>query len=123
MSWNYNVKEEKPKLIRITEAWTNADINNSELNISGYTLFRKDRVEGKGGGVLLYVDNTLDVIERKDLQVDGFEESLWCEICVGGEKTVIGVCYRSPSCTSDEDKCLIDCFKKACKSTSRMPLG
>ena len=45
MSWNYNVKEEKPKLIRITEAWTNADINNSELNISGYTVFRVDRVE------------------------------------------------------------------------------
>jgi len=39
------VKEEKPQLIGITEAWTNADINNSELNISGYTVFRVDRVE------------------------------------------------------------------------------
>jgi len=42
-------------IICVTETWLNADISDSKLNINGYTLFRKDRCNGKrGGGVAIY---------------------------------------------------------------------
>ena len=37
------VYEEKPNIIGITESWTFEDLQNSELNIDGYILLRKDR--------------------------------------------------------------------------------
>ena len=51
------VYEEKPDIIGITESWTFEDLQNSELNIDGYILLRKDRIVGdkvRGGGVILY---------------------------------------------------------------------
>src|SRR5882757_4100207 len=53
------VYEEKPDIIGITESWTFEDLQNSELNIDGYVLLRKDRIVGGGGGVMLYIKSTL----------------------------------------------------------------
>jgi len=40
-----------PDMIAISESWTNESISDSELNLTGYTLFRKDReLDIKGGG-------------------------------------------------------------------------
>ena len=35
------VCEEKPDIIGITKSWTFEDLQNSELNIEGYTLLRR----------------------------------------------------------------------------------
>ena len=35
--------ENKPSIIGVTESWANCDIRDSELNLKGYELFRKDR--------------------------------------------------------------------------------
>ena len=35
--------ENKPSIIGVTESWANCDIEDSELNLEGYELFRKDR--------------------------------------------------------------------------------
>ena len=35
--------ENKPSIIGITESWANCEIRDSELNLEGYELFRKDR--------------------------------------------------------------------------------
>jgi len=46
------------KLIKnITESWTNSNIMDSELMLSGYELFRCDRPNShRGGDVLLYIN-------------------------------------------------------------------
>src|SRR5882757_292135 len=52
------VYEENPDIIGITESWAIEDLQNSELNIDGYVLLRKDRIVGnkiRGGGVMLYI--------------------------------------------------------------------
>ena len=36
---------------------------DAELGLEGYVMFRKDRMERKGGGVLLYVKDTISVYE------------------------------------------------------------
>ena len=52
--------ENKPSIIGVTESWANCDIRDSELNLEGYEVFRKDyhikNEKGnykKGGGVLI----------------------------------------------------------------------
>ena len=89
----------------ITESWANANIGDGEININGYTVFRKDRTNRIGGGVLLYVKNNNKAIHRTDLDNDECE-MVWCELLNNKEKTLVGVCYRSPNSSVDEDRAL-----------------
>ena len=48
-------------IIGVTESWANENIEDAEIGIDGYDLFRDDRPAGhKGGGVVLYVNCTLN---------------------------------------------------------------
>lgn len=59
----------KPDLILITESWCNEDISDAHLSIEGYELvpdLRMDRdntVRGRGGGLLVYVKNSVKVLK------------------------------------------------------------
>ena len=99
------VVEENPDLICITESWANANIGDGEINMNGYTVFRRDRKNRIGGGVLLYVKNNIKAIHRTDLENDECE-MVWCELLNGKEKTLVGVCYRSPGSSVEEDRAL-----------------
>ena len=48
-----------PHVIGITESWANKDIVDVELALTGYILFRKDRRERRGGGVILYIKESI----------------------------------------------------------------
>ena len=48
-----------PHIIGITESWANNDITDAELVLEGYAMFRKDRMGRKGGGVLVYIKDTI----------------------------------------------------------------
>jgi len=110
------VLEENPDVIGITETWATASINDSELSIDGYTIIRKDRIIGiktRGGGVLLYIKNCLNVVVREEFSDDDFDaECIWCEIEIGGEKTLVGLCYRPPDSTKTQDETL---YRNFCK--------
>ena len=62
------VVKETPNLICITESLANANIGDGEINMNGYTVFRRDRKNRVGGGVLLYVKNNIKAIHRTDLE-------------------------------------------------------
>ena len=53
------VEEKKAKIIGISETWCHPDIEDYEIALPGYTIFRKDRTVRIGGGVLLYVSEEL----------------------------------------------------------------
>ena len=57
------VDEIKPNIIGITESWANNDIADAELGLGGYIMFRKDRMGRRGGGVLLYIKETIPAYE------------------------------------------------------------
>ena len=82
-------------IIGITETWGRPDISDAELAIEGYNMFRMDRQEGIGGGVLLYVNDKLQVSPYQIQQNISFQESLWCLVNCGKSSIVVGVCYRS----------------------------
>ena len=56
---NIMVNDSDPHIIGITESWANRDITDAELGLEGYVMFRKDRMGRRGGGVLLYVKDTI----------------------------------------------------------------
>ena len=46
----------------ITESWANTDITDGEL---GYVMFRRDRIGRRGGGVILYVKESIQAYDIK----------------------------------------------------------
>ena len=53
----------KPNIIGITVSWANNDITDAELGLEGCAKFRKDRIGRRGGGVLLYIKDTIPAYE------------------------------------------------------------
>ena len=56
---NNMVDDVTPHIIGITESWANNDITDAELGLEGYVMFRNDRMGRRGGGVLLYIKETI----------------------------------------------------------------
>ena len=56
---NIMVEDIDPHIIGITESWANIDITDAEFGLTGYVMFRKDRIGRRGGGVILYVKKNL----------------------------------------------------------------
>lgn len=87
------VSLEKYDILFISETWLKDDSNAS---IFGYTMFRRDRIDGIGGGVFIYVRSDLN--ERESITIRDFVhlEQVWCEIDTLKETILLGCIYRPP---------------------------
>ena len=87
----------QPDIIGITESWAHSEVFDGELSLSGYDLFRKDRMlNRRGGGVLLYVRSHLCATQYTP--VSKFPEQAWCRLTSSrNAETLVGVLYRTPS--------------------------
>jgi len=66
----FYVHEENIDIIGIRETWLNKSVLDSEMAIEGYTLLRQDRkdeIKKLGGGVALYIRNSINMIHRDKL--------------------------------------------------------
>ena len=84
-------------VVGVTETWAHEGVDDSELSIPGYKMYRVDRLGGqKGGGVILYVKSNIKSVEHY-VETD-FPEHVWSKLvdCAGRE-LIIGVCYRTPT--------------------------
>ena len=52
---NIMVEDIYPHIIGITKSWANIDITDAELGLTGYVMFRRDRIGRRRGEVILYV--------------------------------------------------------------------
>lgn len=86
----------------LTETWLTDDIDDAELNINGYSIYRLDRQNEKShGGVMCYVKDSLSFKQNIDL-CDKDIEALFIEINLPKTKPIlVGNVYRPPSCTVD----------------------
>ena len=83
-------------VIGISETHINRNIRDSEIDIAGFDLLRKDRAKGAGGGVAVYVVESLPNHRRLDLEEDGIE-CIWIEVWVKNSKPIlVGNLYRPP---------------------------
>ena len=47
------------QFIRIVETWLQSHIHDNVVNIKGYNLIRRDRINGQHGGVCTYIEDTI----------------------------------------------------------------
>lgn len=83
-------------IFAISETWLKPVVSSKAVSIPGYKFYRNDRENMRGGGVGVYVSNTIrhKVIFRAFAL--GKCESLFLELCSGSTKLLFGVVYLPP---------------------------
>ncbi len=86
-------------ILCITEAWLDKTITDSQIKVNGYLVERNDR-NRHGGGVVIYIRDTIDYDLREDLDHSNIE-SLWLQCKLSSDSHVL-ICalYRPPSATT-----------------------
>ena len=118
-------------ILGITESWMHEGVNDAEVSMIGYRMFRKDRdinnAAGKcrGGGVLLYIQENLVAVDVSS-ERDHKNESIWVRINRegrGDDSVVIGVCYRSPACLREEGISLMNSIREHVENARCLIMG
>ena len=98
------VDEIKPHIIGITESWASNDITDAKLGLEGYVMLRKDRMGIRGGGVLLYIKDTIPAYEVQLQEEADCNEAIWCKLVTGHTTVTIGVVNRCPNITKENNE-------------------
>ena len=69
-----------PDIIGITESWAHKDMVDADLMLPGYVMLRKDRQERMGGGVIMYIKDSIQAYELQMEKEAECEEAIWCNI-------------------------------------------
>ena len=101
------IEAEHLDIIGICETWLKDNILDNKLIFNDYNIYKHDRVKTIGSGVLLLVQKSIKTIIREDLK-NKFNEIVWCDLITINRKLIIGVCYRSPSITIEDNKNLFN---------------
>ena len=100
---NIMVGDIDPHIIGITESLDNTDITDAELGLIGYVMFRRDRIGRRGGGVILYVKESIQAYEITLEREADYDEAVWCKIVSGNSKLTIGLVYRNPYINEEDN--------------------
>ena len=95
------VVENNLDIFAVSETWLNSTVNNADVKIPGYNLFRLDRRYKRGGGVCAYVRETLKVTVLRELSHTSHEVFQQLSLRLQHEKLklfLLGVVYRPPDC-------------------------
>ena len=69
-----DIKEHCPHVALVTETWFTSKHDTNCLSIPNYTLYRRDRVNRKGGGICAYVrDDIKCVLVNRGIHTDRIE--------------------------------------------------
>ena len=102
-----------PNVIAITESWCNEFIGDAEIGLHDYVLYRCDRCNTTGGGVLLYVHNSLQSESCTPLNDLNVYEAVWCTIQLrNNDQMRVGVVYRSPNSNFENSSKIINLIPK-----------
>ena len=86
--------------IGVSETWL-SDLNYDLFGLDGYHFEENHRSSRSGGGVGLFIKNSIEFLRRRDLEINNdFIESIFIEVPVcealSSRKVIIGVVYRPP---------------------------
>lgn len=98
-------------VVCVTESWLNERIDNNILSIHGYHLVRHDRMERLGGGILIFVKQSINfhVVDKSETHSTPHTEYLALEILVQNTKILLACFYNPPEvdCTDVLDSMLL----------------
>ena len=66
-------------------------------------MFMKDRMGRRGGGVLLYIKDTIPAYDVQLQEEADCNEAIWCNLVTGHTTVTIGVVYRCPNITKQNN--------------------
>ena len=112
---NIMIEDTDPHIIGITESWDTPDISDAELGMTGYVMFRKDRIGRRGGGVILYIKESIQAYVITLEKEAECEEAVWCNIVSGNSTLTVGLVYRSPNINTDENEKIQNAIKEVSK--------
>ena len=88
--------DQNPDIVTATESWLNKEHYKNEIfpaNL-GYTVFRRDKLKGKGGGVFILVKTNLLPSEQANLNTNC--EIIWIKIEIKGSKPLFLASFYKP---------------------------
>jgi len=92
------VEDINPYIIDIlTVSWATTYISDNELGMTGYVMFRNVRIVRRVGGIILCYEIKLER-EAK------CEEAAWCNIFTRNSTLTIGLVYRSPNISIEDNE-------------------
>ncbi|XP_028412551.1 uncharacterized protein LOC114535443 [Dendronephthya gigantea] len=98
-------------LFAVSETWLHNNSSDEHLHIPGYySIIRKDRSGMRGGGVALYIAQSLAFKRQNDLENIDLD-LLWVEIKMNGVTLLCGVCYRPPNNSLEETTFFLDALQ------------
>ena len=97
------VEDIDPHINGITESWTYIDTTDAELALTGYVMFRRDRIGSRGWGVILYVKESIQAYEIELEREADCDEAVWRKMVSGNSKLTIGLVYRSPNINEEDN--------------------
>ena len=108
-----------------SESWLSSDTADNLISLDNFQTFRKDRVSGPGGGIVIYVKSNISAIPLYNLSIDE-AESLFLKVPLSPSvpPLILACVYRPPSsnisnfCTS-----LINTVDTLSPSSSLILLG
>ena len=107
-----------PDILAITEVCPkhyHVPIPPESLHLQGYDLFCSDFSGSRG--VCLYCKSSLKADKYDNSKFNDFKESLWCSVPVDKNNFIlVGVIYRSPSSSTDNDTRLMDLITEAIRN-------
>lgn len=117
------VKDYNLQVLAVSETHLETTVEDSEVMMEGFRMFRKDR-DRCGGGVALYVQNQIKSEQQNDLMQDD-TEMVWIRVSQPGrEDLLVGCCYRRPNTKIEHlDKILEQIKKVAGTGKSVLLLG
>ena len=105
----------QPDIIFGTETWLNNDISDSFINIPGFKILRKDTTEVRGG-VILYVNENIDVEACDQLNNMNVKDSLWVwKKNKHGHDDLLSVIYRKGNTCDELNDLLLEQFETTTK--------
>ena len=115
-------------IICFSETWldNSFSLSQSLYELPKYKCIHQVRSYGKGGGVSIYIHNSLNFKPRPDLSINSFDvESLSIELlCKKKKNTLINVLYRPPKGLLELlDKFLNEIFNKTKKSNKNFHIS
>ena len=82
--------------VAVSETWLTKNSPKDRFQLNNYTVFRNDRKDSRGGGVLWYIRDHYKVKVLKTISSSVIPEMLWLEVSTAGKKVALGCLYRPP---------------------------
>ena len=93
----HHARLEMPHVISLQETWLRSTQTDSEVSIAGYTIFRRDRMDGKHGGVLTYVRSDLCAATVNNCVTPEVNEAIWLRIPSYKRTLYVANVYHPPT--------------------------